>query len=261
ARIEPDSARIRFSVTDTGVGLSESDRLRLFEPFAQAVDARPPEPGTGLGLAISRRLVELMDGELQVDSTLGRGSTFAFAVPLEVLALDAAPASTPARPIVGYDGPRRRVVVVDDVTVNRSLLTDLLQPLGFVVTGWADPREALDAIVADPPDLVILDLRMPGLDGIELARRIRAADIRQPRLVLMSASVLSFDPQIAFDAGCDDFLPKPFRQDDLLDRLARTLKLTWARLPENQNSEIDAPLPNQAIPTPPEKRSDLLAEL
>src|SRR5690606_33591053 len=78
---------------------------------------------------------------------------------------------------------------------------------------------------------------------------------------LMSASVLSFDPQIAFDAGCDDFLPKPFRQDDLLDRLARTLKLTWARLPENQNSEIDAPLPNQAIPTPPEKRSDLLAEL
>src|SRR5690606_27338455 len=78
ARIEPDSARIRFSLTDTGVGLSESDRLRLFEPFAQAVDARPPEPGTGLGLAISRRLVELMDGELQVDSTLGRGSTFAF---------------------------------------------------------------------------------------------------------------------------------------------------------------------------------------
>jgi CheY-like chemotaxis protein len=120
---------------------------------------------------------------------------------------------------------------VDDVDVNRSLLRELLEPLGFELTEAASAEEMLENVGDTAPDGVILDLRMPGMDGLELTRRLRKKfGVSQPRIVLMSASVLAFDPQIAFDAGADDFLPKPFRESELLDRLGRCLKLDWTQI-------------------------------
>ncbi|MCC5022682.1 MAG: response regulator [Candidatus Synoicihabitans palmerolidicus] len=124
--------------------------------------------------------------------------------------------------------------MVDDVNVNRHLLRDLRSPLGFLVTLTYDGATALAAMKQDHFDAVILDLRMPGVDGLELTRRIRTTKGPQPRVVLTSASVLSFDSQIAFDAGCDDFLPKPFRAGELLQRLGRTLRLAWV----HENPEV-----------------------
>ncbi len=223
-----EDERVRFSVTDTGVGLSEPARRKLFQPFQQATDGRPPEPGTGLGLAISHRMVELMGGKLEVESRQGHGSRFSFTIPLPVLAVDAAESRNTASIIPGYHGRRRRLLVVDDVATNRHVLRDLLTPLGFMISEAARGIEALAAIPELQPDLVFLDLRMPGIDGLELARRLRA----QPggdklKLIAMSASVLSFNRADAFAAGCDDFLPKPFREDDLLARLGLALHLEW----------------------------------
>ncbi len=218
---------IAFAVRDTGVGIAPADRERLFQPFQQATDGRPPEPGTGLGLAISRRLVELMGGALELDSAPGAGSTFRFAVRLPVLAADAATERRHAGEITGYRGPRRRLLVVDDVAINRSVLRELLAPLGFEIREAVDGPTALDLAARERPDLVLLDLRMGGMDGFALARQLRAAHGPGLKLVAMSASVLTFGRDDAFAAGCDDFLPKPFREDELLARLGMALQVEW----------------------------------
>ncbi|PAW68904.1 MAG: hypothetical protein B9S34_00955 [Opitutia bacterium Tous-C1TDCM] len=218
---------VAFVVRDTGVGIAAADRDRLFQPFQQATDGRPPEPGTGLGLAISRRLVELMGGTLELDSAPGAGSTFRFAVRLPVLAADAAAERRHAGEITGYRGPRRRLLVVDDVAINRSVLRELLAPLGFEISEAVTGEEALALAAAERPDLVLLDLRMGGMDGFTLARRLRAAHGSGLKLIAMSASVLSFGRDDAFAAGCDDFLPKPFREDELLARLGMALQVEW----------------------------------
>lgn len=221
---------IKFSVIDTGVGLSSADLAKLFTPFNQATHGRPPAPGTGLGLSISQRLVALMGGEITVQSDLGKGSQFSFSIALE--ADENSPEST-ARPpssqspIIGYSGEKLHILIVDDEPVNRGLLQELLTPLGFNITVATAADETLALLAQQRVSGVIMDLRMPAIDGLELTRLIRQSPLPQPKIILTSASVLSFDPQIAFDAGCDDFLPKPFLEDDLLERLARTLKIEW----------------------------------
>jgi Signal transduction histidine kinase len=220
---------LNFSVHDTGVGISAQDQLALFQPFHQPVDGRPPEPGTGLGLAIAKRLVELMGGTLEVESAPGCGSTFSFSIPLEIVPTDATPPEPAARSPIGYRGERRRLLVVDDVPTNRSVLVELLAPLDFELREAANGPEALALVPTFAPHLVFLDLRMPGMDGFELAARLCALPTATPRpkLIAMSASVLSFNRDKALEAGCDDFLPKPFRETDLTAKLALHLRLEW----------------------------------
>jgi len=228
-RVARDGAdRWRFAVVDTGVGLGVEDRARLFQPFEQARSGRPSEPGTGLGLAITLRLVQLLGGELQLASEPGRGSQFSFALALPVVAAPET-ATRPMQPLTGYAGPRRRILVVDDNAVNRSLLTDLLAPLGFAVTEYASAEEMLAAGPGElRGDLAFLDVKLPGIDGLELARRLRArGDSRALPIVFTSASVLTFDRAAAEAIGCPDFLPKPFAEPQLNALLLRLLKLEW----------------------------------
>jgi CheY-like chemotaxis protein len=167
-----------------------------------------------------------MESKLIVESRPGSGSCFSFDVRLPELAVDLKDSSGATRVITGYTGPRHSVLIVDDVPVNRHVLRELLQPLGFELFEAASGETALAMAQAD---LTFLDLRMPaGMDGLELARRLRA----QPggdrvKLIAMSASVLSFTRNDALAAGCDDFLPKPFREIDLLTKIGEALKLDW----------------------------------
>ncbi len=230
-------APLRFAVVDTGPGIADDDRARLFEPFEQANLTRPAAPGTGLGLAISRALVERMGGTLALASTPGAGSTFSFSVPLPSAAV-LAPAAIERDPlrITGHRGPARRIAIVDDHPVNRSLLEDLLRPLGFGCDAFESGRAILDALAGGRtpwPDLAIVDVRMDGMDGLELTRQLRTLAAGRPlRVLLTSASVLTFDPAEGRAAGCDDFLPKPFRTTDLIDRIGRLLELQWLETPK-----------------------------
>ncbi len=236
-------ARWRCAVTDTGVGLTAEDRARLFQPFEQARSGRPAEPGTGLGLAITQRLVRLLGGELTVESEPGRGSTFAFTLDLPPVALSAAP--TAPEPLVGYAGPRRRVALVDDTPINRALLRDLLEPLGLEIVEFTRAEEML-ACGPDElrVDLALVDVKMPGIDGLELARRLRArADTRALPIVLTSASVLTFDASAAAAVGCHEFLPKPFAEAQLHDILARVLPVDWQRRAPAADAPTSAPVP------------------
>ena len=225
----PPTTQIAFSVVDTGGGIAREDQARLFQPFEQARNARSNAPGTGLGLAISRALVERLGGRLTLASDVGRGSVFSFSIAMPVH--DAA-ALKPAAPAVsGYEGARRRVLIVDDHAVNRSLLTDLLGPLGFACDEADSGERALAHLASSAeawPDLAIVDLRMEGMDGLELTRRLRALPRGAGlRVLLTSASVISFDATEAHAAGCDDFLPKPFRTEDLIGKLGALLALRW----------------------------------
>jgi signal transduction histidine kinase/DNA-binding NarL/FixJ family response regulator len=251
---------VEFSVSDSGVGIAAADLARLFQPFQQAADGRPPEPGTGLGLAISQRIVALMGGKLEVESELGRGSRFSFAVSLPVLAVDANAPRPASAAITGYRGARRRLLVVDDVATNRHVLRDLLAPLGFDIVEAANGPDALAQVAQVQPDLIFLDLRMPGMDGMELARRLRELPGGAAlKLFAMSASVLSFNREKAFAAGCDDFLPKPFREEDLLARLALALQLEWVTDGDANYARTGSRSP--FAPTPTRLKTAVLEEL
>ena len=224
--VAPD--RVEFLVRDTGPGMTAEDVARLFKPFSQAEQGRPPEQGAGLGLAISQHLVGLMGGEITVASQPGRGSEFRFAV-----SLPSAGNPDPAPPsvvrVLGYEGPRIPVLVVDDLEVNRRLLREFLEPVGFVVAEADGGQAALSLVEsgAVQPALVLLDLRMPGLDGFELTRRLAALEGFRGRLVATSASVLGFNREDALKAGAHGFLPKPFKEEELHGMLRQQLPLRW----------------------------------
>ena len=222
----PEAApRVRFTVTDTGPGLTADDVARLFQPFSQAVNGRPPEQGAGLGLAISQHLVGLMGGTIEVSSQPGVGSRFTFAVPLPPSGESTA--ASRVQRICGYQGPRRSVLVVDDLEINRRLLREFLEPLGFEVTEADSGAAALALPALTRMELVLLDLRMPGMDGFELNRRLRALPGFKARVVATSASVLGFNRDDAIRAGADEFLPKPFHEEQLYRVLQEQLSLEW----------------------------------
>jgi CheY-like chemotaxis protein len=242
--VEKSGDKIRFSVSDTGPGIAPEDQAQLFEPFAQIGDHHRHAEGTGLGLNVSRGIVEQMGGRLLIESRSGWGRRFWFEVPLPAATGEHAPAVAAApRRITGYSGPRRRVLVVDDHLANRSLLVDLLDPLGFEVATAEDGAEAVARVVELRPDLVLLDLRMPRMDGFTAARTIREQfPGDRPRLVGISASAFDPDRQACLDAGCAEFLAKPFREEQLLGVIERQLGLKWLYA-EAAATETASPFP------------------
>ncbi|MEO6245337.1 MAG: PAS domain S-box protein [Opitutaceae bacterium] len=243
-----DGGAIRFAITDTGPGITPADLAKLFEPFTQVGHrAGVASSGTGLGLAISRSLVERMGGQLGVESTPGQGSRFWCDVILP--ATTAAPAATRVnRPVIGYAGPRRRVLVVDDNPANRAVLVDLLTPVGFEVGEVANGENAVTEVARACPDLVLMDLRMPGgMDGLEATRRIRRS-VPGPglRIIAISASAYELDRRECFAAGCDAFVAKPFREEDLWAQIGTVLNLEW-----QHGDAADATPPFAGVVHPP----------
>ncbi|HLP01909.1 MAG TPA: ATP-binding protein, partial [Opitutaceae bacterium] len=225
-RVAAHEHRIRFTVADTGIGIAAADQAAIFGLFHQAAGPALSAHGAGLGLAISQRLVRLMGGEITVESSPGAGSRFSFAVELPP-ALGTPPAGTEKIP-TGYRGPRRRVLVVDDEAVNREVLRALLAPLGFLVDEAETAEAALAQVAAHAPDLVLMDLRLRGLDGLAATRRLRALPHGAAlRIIAISASVFPLDRAQALEAGCDEFEPKPFRAASLLAAIGRLLNLEW----------------------------------
>ena len=214
--------RLYGEVEDTGVGISPADLQRLFERFFRTETGKDLAGGIGLGLAISLKYVKLMGGELTASSEIGRGSVFRFDVRVERADEALAVAKSEPQPQVLHllpGSPACRVLVADDQSDNRDLVADILAPLGFEIRTARDGAEAV-AICQDwAPQLAILDLRMPVMDGCEAARRIRADHGSAVRILAMSAYVFAENQQRALDAGADVFMQKPFQVVDLLGRI------------------------------------------
>jgi CheY-like chemotaxis protein/anti-sigma regulatory factor (Ser/Thr protein kinase) len=224
-RVYLESTRIRFEVKDTGKGIPRQELSSIFRPFYQATNNNLTGEGVGLGLYISKQIVELLGGEITVSSQVGQGSTFCFSIPRREVLPDLS--DTPSPQIVGYQGRRRRILVVDDEPLNRAMLKELLSMIGFVAVE-ADCSEGALALVKDGFDAVISDIRMPGFDGHTLCRRMRSsAETKNLVIIASSASVFAEDQRLALDSGFNDFLAKPVIEDELFEILGKHLELTW----------------------------------
>ena len=222
--VRRNSNHVQFAVHDTGGGISPQDQALLFTPFAQLGPAEKKAEGSGLGLSITRRLVELMGGRLQLESTQGQGSSFSFEIELPEAAAEAS--DRPALERLSYQGQRRRILVVDDLAENRAICVGFLRPLGFELFEATSGEGALERAEAWNPHLVLMDQTMPGMGGLEATERMKVAHRTTP-IVMVSASAYPEDRERARRAGCDAFLSKPLQHEELLDELTRLLSLTW----------------------------------
>jgi len=230
----------RFEVIDSGPGMTPEELARIFEPFERgSATGGAVTGGAGLGLTISKMLTDLMGGELTVESTPGVGTTFRLRLFLPEVRGALVAQAVARRRRTGYTGPRQCVLVVDNEEVDRGLLVSLLQPLGFTIRQAASGEACLALMAAlqdgsDPgpaPDALFMDLAMPGIDGWETLRRLRAAG--QGRLPTAIVSANAFDKGLDNDVGIQpaDFLVKPVRVGELLDWLGRRLGLQWIDAP------------------------------
>ena len=220
-------ARLRFEVEDTGIGIAGDQQENIFQPFEQVGDAQRRFGGTGLGLAITRQLVRRMGGDIQLESEAGRGSRFWFDV--ELAASETAPQPVAPEPrILGYEGARRKVLVVDDVAGNRAVVMDLLSSLGFEVLGADNGETALQVVQAEHPDLVLMDILMPVMDGLTATQRLRqmAAHAALP-VVVLSAGASERERERSLQVGANAFLVKPIDFSELLKHIGRLLQLAW----------------------------------
>ncbi len=231
---------IKFTVKDTGIGMSKVELEKIFLPFEQGGDSTRKQEGTGLGLAITKRLLKMMNSELLVESKLGEGSCFSFEIDCEeTQEITYSNYTNYPKLIIGYEGEKKKILVIDDRWENRSVVLNLLEPLGFKVKEAKNGKEGLETANLFKPHLVIVDLVMPIMDGFEFARRMRKIpQFKDTPIIAMSASILDFEAQKSINSGCNDFLPKPVNLEELLKKLADFLKLQWNYIPikSNENS-------------------------
>ncbi len=231
-----------FEIRDSGPGIPASDLERIFEPFVRGSTVQAG--GSGVGLTIARMLTDLMGGEMQVSSTLGEGTLFRIRLFLPQVHSAQAASELPRANRVGYVGIRRRILVVDNEKVDRDLLQNVLDPLGFQVEQAASGDEALQIIPRFAPHLIFMDLAMPGIDGWETIRRIRSKSLTEAHIAILSAN--AFDKGLENDAGvaAEDFIVKPLRVNELLTWIGRKLQLEWvlAEMPAAAPASVE-PLP------------------
>lgn len=230
AAAERAEATVRLAVEDTGIGMAPATLERLFEPFYQADDGIARRyGGTGLGLAISRELVRAMGSDLEVRSALGRGTTFSFELQLATASLDEPRLDTahadarPAGDPMHGERPPLAILVVDDQAINRKVATAMLEQLGYHPDLASDGLEAIAALTRKAYDVVLMDVHMPEMSGLEATKQIHEQPTTQrvPYIVAMTASVFAEDRQACHAAGMHDFVAKPLELEQLAAVLLR----------------------------------------
>jgi two-component system, sensor histidine kinase len=253
--------RIIVAVSDTGIGMSEETMSKLFDNFMQA-DASTTRTygGSGLGLAISRRLCRLMGGDITVESQPGKGSTFTVQIPAEVVADADIRVSYAVIPAVMAE-PRSvmgaRVLIVDDNTVNRSVVNLFLAPLGLDISEAENGQEALDHLAAKPFDLVLLDVHMPVMDGRQCIARIRASEEpwKDIPVIALTAEAMAGDREALLALGMSDYAAKPIDRAELIDKVRRALN------GEGSGTVREASVATPASAAPPDDLSSILSAI
>jgi len=245
-----EKAKLQFTVRDSGIGMTKDQSAKLFQPFSQADSSMSRKyGGTGLGLSIVYRLVEMMSGQIWMDSEPGKGSRFQFTA-----VVGAAPAGVqqPERPadlqalaaaLENANAPARRrglrVLVAEDNPVNQRVILGLLKKRGHDVSLVTTGRQAVDAVGRERFDLVLMDMQMPEMDGFQATREIRVAEsggAPRHKIVAMTAHAMSGDREKCLTAGMDEYLSKPIRREELDALLENCLQLTAPRPTGGQSS-------------------------
>ncbi|WP_008310312.1 GAF domain-containing protein [Leptolyngbya sp. PCC 6406] len=262
------STRLQFTVQDTGVGIAPDELPHLFKPFRQTQSGLKSGQGTGLGLPISQEYVQLMGGEITVESTVNVGTQFTFTIPVQAQRSNRASAQPePATKVIGLAQPQTtyRILIVEDNPLNQLLLKRILEPLGFDLQEATDGEQALVLWETWHPDLIWMDMRMPRMDGYEATRRIRAVEAanetgshQRPTIIIaLTATAFEENRPAILAAGCDDMLSKPFQSEQLLSIMQRYLGCEF--LYETADAAPPASAPAESAVPP--LTADLFADL
>ncbi len=222
---------VRVEISDTGIGISDLEITKLFKPFERAKSGEQVAGGTGLGLTISRKYAQMMGGDIIAISEAGKGSTFIFSfkAPVTALVVSKEKRKKQANGLLPGQG-EIRILIVDDQMINRELLFAILAPLGFILDSAPDGIQALEKVDSFDPHVVLMDMVMPNMNGMEATKRIRANPDKKDIVIIgISASVFSEEKKKFLDAGLDAYLPKPFQENELFDLLSEIahIKLSW----------------------------------
>jgi len=250
---------LRVEIEDTGPGISQDEQDRLFRHFEQTKSGQQTGTGTGLGLAISREFVRLMGGDITLSSQVGKGSIFAIDLPLKVGEAQAVQAKEKTRHVLRIQPgqPACRVLIVDDIEDNRQLLSQLLTPVGFEVQLAVNGAEAVKQFEEWHPCLILMDFRMPVMDGHEAIKRIRAMPGgNEPKIIAVTASAMDDNRQDLMDIGADDFIGKPFREAELFHKIHTHVGVEY----EYADDSVTAP-PKEPAELTPESLAGLPQEL
>jgi PAS domain S-box-containing protein len=245
---EPTPLCLVFAVEDTGPGISPNEVEHLFEPFSQTEVGRQSQEGTGLGLSICHKFVQIMGGEISVQSRVNQGSCFQFTM----LAHPAMPMQVPTQKhrIIGLETgqPAYRILVVEDKQENRQVLVELLRSVGFEVREAANGQEAIILNQRWSPHLIWMDLRMPLLDGYAATQQIKAADPPLPIIIALTGSAFAEERAYALSIGCDDFMRKPFRTEDIFTKMSEHLgvRYRYAQAPEPDSISLASTIQTQS---------------
>jgi signal transduction histidine kinase/CheY-like chemotaxis protein len=223
---------VNFRISDTGVGIAPEELSQLFQPFSQTESGREAQEGTGLGLTISRQFVHLMGGDITVESELGKGSIFKFSIQAQFgkETTNPEPEKNEMRRVLALapDQPTYKLLVVDDKAINRQLLMKLLLPLGFEVKEASNGQDAIAIWERWEPHLILMDMRMPVMDGYEATKYIKSTiKGNATAIIAFTASVLEEEKSIILSTGCDDFLRKPFKEYTIFDTLTKHLGVQY----------------------------------
>lgn len=245
---------LHFEIRDTGVGIRSDELDRIFRPFEQVGDIRGRAQGTGLGLSITQQMVRMMGGILQVDSTPGQGSIFRFKTAFPIIAAEPEELRRDQE-IIGYSGPRRKVLAADDNLENRMVLFDMLEPIGFEVILAENGQEALAKAIEHRPDLILTDLVMPVMGGFEAVQAIRREPgLTEVPIIAVSASTFDADQSTSLSIGCNAFLAKPVQEAELYALLESCLHLSWTYAePRSNNVSEQRAKEEPLLPPPPEE--------
>ncbi|WP_025596714.1 hybrid sensor histidine kinase/response regulator [Burkholderia sp. WSM2230] len=259
------AGKVCFEVRDTGIGMDADKLQTIFEPFEQITHTDRGTGGTGLGLTISQQFLRAMGSEIHLQSQPGRGSVFWFELDAAAGAPPAAPAAAPEpRMATGYKGARRKVLVIDDVAMNRAVMVEFLGRLGFEIAEATGGRQGLAKILSERPALIVTDIVMADMDGLEATRRLRQIPgFAEVPVIATSASPSGVDEQRSLQAGANAFLPKPIDFDNLLSQLARLLDLEWtyAHADDAQHAPEPSNGPLITVPDKELQQLHLLARL
>ena len=227
---DSSNAQLCFQVEDTGLGIAPEELDSLFEAFVQTTTGKQAQEGTGLGLPITRKFVQLMGGDIIVESFVGKGTIFKFDISVGLVDATSIETKQSTRRVIALEPnqPRYRILIVDDKPINRQLLIKLLNPLGFELKQATNGKEATEIWDNWEPHLIWMDLRMPIMDGIEATKQIRSTTKGQATAVIaITASAFEEERAVALDAGCNDFLRKPFREDDIFSLMNKHIGVRY----------------------------------
>ncbi len=250
---QQDRRWLRIDVIDTGIGIPEDQVHLIFDEFQQASNKPLLISGTGLGLSICRRLIQMLGGRISLKSCLQQGTTFTCEIPLQILPVSARTA-TDNLLIYGYKGPRRKILIVDDSADSRQLLKDWLLSLDFLIAVANDGQEGLQRAAIFQPDLILTDIRMPHLSGLEMVSRIRASsDSLQCPVIAVTASMLQSEQEQVLKV-VDKLVFKPINLPVLLEAIGQTLGLEWLSepgftIPPTAKNELSLQASLQELPT------------